>query len=613
MHTPFFLTLLSICLSLTSSLSFAQISYDISFPNAVHNEAEIKLHIEGVPAGPVSFRMSRTSPGRYSLHEFGKNVYNVHATDLAGQALPITRPNPHQWDVHGHQGHVILYYTLYADRADGTYSQVDTTHGHLNMPATFMFARDHSDWPIDITFHIPEGYNWKIATQLFPTEDPHRFTAPDLQYFMDSPTELSDHSVRTWTIPAGPDREETYEVRLAIHHTGTEAEVDEYASMIQKVVNAQVDIFGEPPAFDTGTYTFIADYLPWASGDGMEHRNSTILTSTSSLANNALGLLGTVSHEFIHAWNVERIRPASLEPFDFEAANMAAEMWFAEGFTSYYTPLAIRRAQLMDTEAYANALSSGLNTVINSPGRQYFSPIEMSMQAPLVDRATSNDPLNLRNTFISYYTWGAMIGLNLDLTLRQRGLSLDGYMRFLWETIGKEEITYTVNGLEQALATYANEPVFARQFFNRYIRDSQVPDYAALLERAGFALQLKNPGQATLGAPQLQYTQLGAVVQANTLTGTPLYAAGIDRGDTITHLDSQAMTSGDAWDEVINRYKPGDAVSIAYIQRGQQKSARLIFTEDPTLEVVLFEALDRALTPEQNAFRESWLDGILLP
>jgi len=603
----------SICLMLLVlfiiPICTAQIAYEISFPNAVHQEAEIKLQIDGVPEGPVAFRMSRTSPGRYSLHEFAKNVYNVHATDLDGRPLSITRPNPHQWDVHNHKGNVILYYTLYADRADGTYSQIDTTHGHLNMPATFMFARDHSDWPIEITFNPPEGSNWKIATQLFPSDNPQRFTAPNLHYFMDSPTELSDHSVRTWTIPRGPGSEDTYQIRLAVHHTGTEPEVDAYAEMVKKVVEEQVKIFGEPPVFETGTYTFIADYLPWASGDGMEHRNSTILTSSSSLATNANGLLGTVSHEFFHAWNVERIRPAALEPFNYEAANMAGEMWFAEGFTSYYTPLAIRRAKLMDDDTYANALQRSLNTVINSPGRRYFSPIEMSMRAPFVDRATANDPLNLSNTFISYYTWGAMIGLNLDLHLRQRGFSLDEFFRFLWDRFGKAEVPYSVNGLEQALAVYVGNPAFARFFFDSFIRDSQVPDYAALLDQAGFTLQLKNPDVPTLGNPNLRFTDEGAVVQTNTLIDTPLYRVGIDRGDTITHINNTTITSSDSITKMLASHKPGDTLSIRYIQRGEHKSAALQLTQDPELEALPYEALGKALSSEQKAFRSSWLDG----
>src|SRR5690606_4745844 len=146
--------------------------------------------------------------------------------------------------------------------------------------------------------------------------------------------------------------------------------------MAKKVVAEQIAVFGEPPDFDYGTYTFIADYLPWVAGDGMEHRNSTILTSTRPLATGALANLGTLSHEFFHTWNVERLRPKSLEPFDFERANMSPDLWLAEGFTSYYDDLTIRRAGLMSNDDLARTLSGMLNTVINMPGRRFFSPVE---------------------------------------------------------------------------------------------------------------------------------------------------------------------------------------------------------------------------------------------
>src|SRR6188768_4087159 len=116
-----------------------EIVYEIAFPNAAHHEAEITMTVTRVPAGPLELRMSRSSPGRYALHEFAKNVYNVTAADKAGRPLKVTRPNEHQWNVSGHTGFVRLTYTLFADHADGTYSGIDLSHAHLNIPATFMF------------------------------------------------------------------------------------------------------------------------------------------------------------------------------------------------------------------------------------------------------------------------------------------------------------------------------------------------------------------------------------------------------------------------------------------------------------------------------------------
>ncbi|HEX7087113.1 MAG TPA: hypothetical protein VF198_12160, partial [Vicinamibacterales bacterium] len=304
------------------------VRYVVSFPNAVHHEAEVVAIFADLADRPLEVRMSRSSPGRYALHEFAKNVYNVRAFDGEGRPLEVIRPDPYGWTVAGHDGTVRFAYTLFADRADGTYSGVDATHAHLNMPATFAWARGLEERPITVTFRVPAESGWKVASQLAPSADPWTFTAPGLQYFMDSPTELSDFELREWTVESNG---KTYTIRLAVHHAGTDAELDAYAAMARRVVAEQMAVFGELPDYDHGTYTFIADYLPYVSGDGMEHRNSTVLTSTRSLADGAMANLGTLSHEFFHCWNMERIRSAAIEPFDFERANMSGELWLGEG------------------------------------------------------------------------------------------------------------------------------------------------------------------------------------------------------------------------------------------------------------------------------------------
>src|SRR5688500_2807722 len=480
-----------------TALAQLPVRYEVAFPNAVHHEARITVAFEGVPAGPLELRMSRSSPGRYALHEFAKNVYGVEAVNGAGTPLRISRPDPHQWNVEGHDGTVKVTYTLFADRVDGTYSAIDATHAHLNMPATFMWARGLGERPISVRFVLPDTA-WRIATQLLPGGDANTFRAPNFQYFMDSPTEIGPLDIRTWPLASGG---KSHTIRLALHHAGTREEADAYTEMAKKVVHEQVAIFGEAPDFDAGTYTFIADYLPYASGDGMEHRNSTILTSSRSLSTSAIGLLGTLSHEFFHAWNVERIRPRALEPFDFERANMSGELWFAEGFTSYYGPLVLHRAGLVPLEQYAANLAGNLDGVINGTGRRYFSPVEMSLQAPFVDAAASIDPQNKANTFISYYTWGAAIGLGLDLTLRSRfnGVTLDDLMRDLWRTHGTTERPYTHDDLQAALGRVTRDTVFARDFFARYIEGREVVDYSALLARAGIRLRRASAGKAFIG------------------------------------------------------------------------------------------------------------------
>jgi predicted metalloprotease with PDZ domain len=578
--------------------------YEIAFPNAVHHEAEVKVEFRRVPAAPLELRMSRSSPGRYALHEFAKNVYAVKAVDSRGRALTITRPDPHQWTVSGHDGTVVVSYTLFGDRVDGTYAAIDGTHAHLNMPATFMWARGFEDRPIRVTFR-PVRPDWKVATQLAPTSDPLAFTAPHFQYFMDSPTEVSAHEVRTWTAGQG---EAARTIRFALHHAGTPAQLDSFTDRVKMVVAEQAAMWGELPRFDFGTYTFIADYLPYASGDGMEHRNSTVLTSSRSLAAPGLGLLGTVSHEFFHAWNVERIRPKSLEPFDFDEANMSGELWLAEGFTSYYDDLFIRRAGIMTLDQYAEALSGGVDFVINAPGRRFFSPVEMSMQAPFVDAASSIDPQNRANTFISYYTWGAVLGLALDLDIRARfaGKSLDDFMRLLWTRHGRTERPYTLADVESALAEVTTS-AYAANAFRRYINGRDVPPLDTLLARAGLLLRRARPGKVWLGPVGLNEQDSTLAVTSSPTIGSPLYDAGVERGDRIASLAGRAMLTSADLEAVLSDRKAGAQVPAVIIGREGRKDVTITLADDFTLEIVTFEKAGRPVPKAIVAFRSAWM------
>ena len=590
-----FTTILTLCVY---SLCFSQTTtkYEISFDNAVHHEAQISVYFDNLEEKVLEVRMSRTSPGRYALHEFAKNVYSVRAYDKDGNELPITRPNPHQWNVSGHNGIVRFEYTLFANRGDGTYSQIDETHAHLNMPATFAWARDYEHRPIEIAFNTNYDQDWKVATQLNHI-DGNRYYAPNLDYFLDSPVEIADFHLREQEMDG-------QNIRMALHTHASDAEVDEYFRMVMAIVEKQRDVFGDMPDFDYGEYTFLNCYMPNASGDGMEHRNSTIVTGSKPI-DRELGnyRISTIAHEFFHIWNVERIRPASLEPFDFEEANMSGALWFAEGFTSYYTNLTLVRAGIISAQEYAEGLAGGINYVSNSPGRNYHNPIEMSYQAPFVDAARSVDPTNRENTFISYYTYGSVLGLALDLSLRNEAnnLSLDEFMKSVWDRYGKDEIPYTVRDIWTALSDYAGEE-FSNEFFTRYIYDSELPDYQRLLETAGVSLEKANPDKAVLGTSIAIENGVGKL-RTNAIVDSPVYEAGINRNDEIISIDGVLLSEVENVDEILSSSKPGDRVEIRFTRMGEEHTAEVEFAEDPTIQT----RLDETTSSAQLQRRGSWL------
>jgi predicted metalloprotease with PDZ domain len=569
--------------------------YEISFENAVHHEAEISVTFPNVEKKVLEVRMSRTSPGRYALHEFAKNVYNVSAVDGSGNELEITRPNPHQWNVSGHDGTVKFSYTLYANRGGGTYTGIDETHAHMNMPATFAWARNYEYRPIEITFNKRDDLNWEIATQLKHVEG-NTYYAEDLQYFLDSPTEIADMHFRE-------EKVDGQNIRLALHTPASDKEVDEYFGKVMAIVKVQRDIYGEMPKFDYGEYTFLSCYMPNASGDGMEHRNSTYVVSSKPL-DRPLGetSIGTISHEFFHAWNVERIRPASLEPFDFEEANMSGELWFAEGFTSYYTGLTLARADIRTDKQYVEGLDGGLNYVVNSPGRNYFNPIEMSYQAPFVDAARSVDPVNRSNTFVSYYTYGSVLGLGLDLSLRtsDKGLNLDDFMKSVWMKYGKTEVPYTVKDLQVALAKYAGKE-FADTYFDNYIFDSKLPDYKSLFSKLGVKLELAEPNKASLGETIRKQNDEWKMT-SNATVGSPIYEAGIESEDVFISIAGTDLNSVENVDEILANHKPGDVIKVVINRWGQEKTFDVTLEASKTLQTTLDEDAGRKEMERRNAW-----------
>ena len=593
-------TLFSLSLLAAETPVKPAVSYQLSFNNAAHHEAAIEVRFDAVSSANLLLSMSSASPGRYAPHAFAKNIYDLKATDSRGKVLPLQRINPSQWSVGQHDGTVIVKYRLYGDWGDGTYNQIDRTHAHLNMPATLLFAEDYAQQRASLRFDLPDT-RWKVATQLQLQAD-GSYVAPDLQYLMDSPVELSAFSQRSWKVA---DQHSEATIHLVLHHQGTEQQLDTFTEKAKAVVAEQQKIFGEYPKFDYGQYVFIADYLPYVDGDGMEHRNSTILTDERSPKEANYGQIETLSHEFFHAWNVERLRPADLEPFDFQRANMSRNLWFAEGVTNYYGKLTLSRTGHFDLATYLDKTVAAVNKVKLSPGRQFSPATGMSEMAPFVDAAVSVDPTNYANSYISYYTYGEVLGLALDLTLRTEfdSLSLDLLMRKLWQDFGKVGRPYTEQDLQQALAELTANPDFAKNFFSRYIDGQQLPDFEALFAAMGLKLAAAKPTQAFLTAATLLEQDKQLKVDSNTLIGTPLYQAGVEKGDQLLKLGRYKLSSKAQWDKALAQYKVGDTAELSFSSRGKTYSTQVTFTADPSWALTE----NKEASAEQLAKRALWL------
>jgi predicted metalloprotease with PDZ domain len=233
----------------------------------------------------------------------------------------------------------------------------------------------------------------------------------------------------------------------------------------------------------------------------------------------------------------------------------------------------------------------------------------MSRLAPFVDAATSIDERNVANTFISYYTYGQALAFGLDLTIRSRfpGKSLDDWMRRVWHEHPDADRPYTLADLEHALGETIGDAGFAREFFDRHVTGKEPLDYAGAVTAAGLVLRKAQTGKAWWGKEQISFSPSGAEIKSQTLKGSPLYEAGLDRGDRIVSINGNAVTADTTLDRVLGKRKPGDELTLHVQTRAGERDVHIRLGESPQLELVTFEEAGKPVTAEMKTFREAWL------
>ena len=590
------------------SAAQTSLDYDLSFPGYMHHEGEVRLTVHHAPSGTLTFRMSRSSPGRYATHEFGKNIYFVRATDAQGNSLTVRQTDGDVYQITGHGDELTIRYTLFGDRTDGTYVGIDRTHAHLNMPGAMMWLVGQDEAPIKVSFHVPDSLGWKVATQLVPTGDPYTFTAPGLQYLMDCPTELSDFRMASFEETNPDGRKATFRVSL---HAGISDDLwNTFVADVKRIVEEEKKVYGEFAAYDHGTYTFIIDANAWVNGDGMEHRNSTCITLPMQqfTAEELPEALDVVAHEFFHSWNVKRIRPKTIEPFDFTKSNMSDELWVAEGFTQYYGLLSLTRAGFTKPEDEVTLLGRYLNSLIQSPGARYFTPIQSSRRAVFTDAGVSIDKNNFPNTFLSYYVYGANIAFILDMHLRKDfNKTLDDFMKAMWVHYGKVAHWYDVKDLETTLASITN-PAYAKKFFDNYVYSTRHDDWDPYFALEG--LREVNQATAKAGWGNVTYKvddSSHIVIDRGAVRGTALYDAGLDVGDAILSIDGQAIHQPSDITGYLALQSVGKKVAVEYLSRGKHGTLSITLEEARQFGLQTNADGDAAKLSAEKAARDAWL------
>jgi predicted metalloprotease with PDZ domain len=572
------------------------ISFTVSMSRPQTHLLEVEMRIQ-VPANlnvpnETDLVMPVWTPGSYLIREFERHVQDFEALSVSGHRLDWTKVNKNTWRVMTNG--VRLWrarYRVYANEFSVRTNELNSDHAFWNNAALLMYPDGFIKSPSTLRI-VPEA-NWKIATGLPPVPgEKNTFRAENFDILYDSPVECSNFKQIDFTVRGVPHR-------IVIDGEGN-YDPERMRRDVQKIVETEVALFDDIPYHD---YSFI---LHLRGGGGIEHLNSTSLGFRRNGFGNEegwRGFYGLVAHEFFHLWNVKRIRPDALGPFDYTKENYTRSLWVAEGITDYYGSLMVRRAGLTTEKDYLDQLARRIQNFQNIPGRLEMSAEDASFNAWIKEYRPDENSIN---SAISYYSKGELLGLLLDLDIRRRtdnAKSLDDVMRYLYAEFYKKSRNYSPADFQKACESIAGASL--DQFFSRYVRGRDELPYNEILAGAGLSLDKSAPAErpkAFLGADLSQNGD--RLIVSDVRSGSPAYEQGLNANDQIVALDGQRVTK-DSFEAQIREKKPGDTIRVTVFRFDDLRNFEIRLGSDssvPSRIVALPQPSD-----EQKRIYRSWL------
>ncbi|HVA65134.1 MAG TPA: hypothetical protein VNF74_15520 [Terriglobales bacterium] len=597
------------------------IHYTLDLTHPSGHLANVTL-VAPAPTPATRIELPAFYPGRYSVFNFAVNVQQPAAFCQAGvkpaaadRPLPFARVDPNTWEVrNGACRQIRWQYRVYGNKPlDGTFFQVDAAHANLNGGPVYMYLPDDKPNPVTLDILAPEG--WKVLNELGQLNQTHLWF-PNYDIFIDAPTEAAPN----FTLDQFHANGKTY--RVLIHDFATPARNrGNRAALLtglEKIARAENAVIA-PDELDT--YTFFFHFDP-GSGDGMEHLFGTqiIVPAGLATARGLSGALADAAHEFFHQWNVKRIRPLALGPWNYEGQNPTPSLWVAEGFTQYYGDITLERTGIESADDYLRSLGRNLGASLTAPAYRLMSAEDSSLTAWFHDATPLRQQTNQGITTISYYARGEQLAATLDLDLRARThgrRSLNDVMRWLWDhTYHAPRATYYLPGrgytdtdVRHALDAVAGGASYAG-FFRDYVAGTEPIPYDHYLAAVGLKLQCA----PVPDVESYSGLYLGGNVVRGVAPGSPAEAAGFGNDDVVDSVNGVALPAasggggGRGFATVaspVDRLPPGQAAQVLVTQHGQ--TAMLTLTPwAPRATACQLVDLP-AVTPAQRALRAGWL------
>ena len=604
------LTLLAVLASLSlASLSVARaqavepITYTLRFPEPNSHYLEVEAVIPTAGQTEVELMMAVWTPGSYLIREFARNLEDISARTPSGSPLTLSSTRKNRWRVATDGADsVVLTYRAYSREMSVRANWVDSDFALINGAPTFMTIAGLTPRPHDVTVELASGWNRSItALPPAPGGRTNSYRAADFDTLLDSPIVAGTPTVYEFSVAGTPH----YLVNVGEGGLwdGTRAADD-----VERIVRAQFELWGSIP-YDR--YVFLN--LITESGGGIEHKDSTVLmTSRWQMRDREryLDWLTLVSHELFHAWNVKRLRPVELGPFDYENEVHSRSLWVAEGLTVYYGALMVHRAGLSSRDEFFAGLSDEIRRLQTTPGR-LVQTVEQSSYDAWIKYYRQNE--NSRNTTVSYYTKGAVIGFLLDAKLRRMtggAKSLDDVMRLAYDRYSglrgftPPEFRATV---EDALATDADlDP-----WFDRVLETVEELEYSEALDWFGLNLALSDSsGTANDDDTPPAWVGLATRTDGERLLvtevrrGTPGFDAGFNVGDEILAVDDYRVRAND-WGDRLRLYQAGEEASVLVARRERLLRLGVTFGARPETR---WELSPRSVQVAAQKYRvDAWL------
>ncbi|MGE0884019.1 MAG: M61 family metallopeptidase [Blastocatellales bacterium] len=583
-----------------------KLSYTLSFPQPHTHLYEVALTIGNVSTAQLDISLPVWTPGSYLVREYARHVQDFSVSDGNSQ-LNWQKIDKATWRIEagassGKTKTLKISYRVYANELATQTSHLDSTHAYFNGASLFMYVPSAKDQPHKLKIIAPEGWRITCPLGLAPDSDGY-FTAANYDRLIDSPTEVGTHRLLEFDV-----RGKRHRVAIWGQY---EFDDEKLKADLAKIVETGAQIFGGLP-YDH--YDFIVHVQPGISG-GTEHLNSNVsMTRPESFKsdNGYKRFLGLESHEYFHNWNVKRIRPLALGPFDYQHENYTSGLWVSEGITSYYGDLILRRAGLISSGEYLGGLARLLAGYEQTPGRFIQSAESASFNAWIKQyRPDENSP----NTAMSYYTKGEILGLLFDLEIRSLtggAKSLDDVMRLLLENHGLPKPGFTDAELKAAFEKVSGNDL--TDFWKKYVSGNEEIDFNSYFNKLGLRLEKGFSPSTSYAASKTDKpgvlgirtrSQGDRVIVANVLAGLPAYDGGINSSDEIVAIDGQKVDAANA-NERLNDLRAGQKVTLTVFRRERMMNFDLTAAIKPFDRYTISELKESG--DAQKALRKAWLN-----